>query len=71
MLHQDLFIYDLIYNPQETKLLKLAKEAGIRYSNGLGMLLYQGVESLNLWIRPRKAPVGVMRKVLEKGVKRL
>ncbi len=65
MLHQDLFIYDLIYNPQETKLLKLAKEEGLRYSNGLGMLLYQGAESLSLWIRPRKAPVEVMRKALK------
>lgn len=71
MLHPDLFVYDLIYNPKETRLLKLAKEEGLRYSNGLGMLLYQGVESLNLWIRPRKAPVEVMREVLEKGVKKL
>ena len=71
MLHPDLFIYDLIYNPKETKLLKLAKEEGLKYSNGLGMLLYQGAESLSLWIRPRKAPVEVMRKVLEKGAKKL
>lgn len=71
MLHQDLFIYDLIYNPKETRLLKLAKEEGLRYSNGLGMLLYQGAESLSLWICPRKAPVEVMRKALEKGVKKL
>ena len=67
MLHPGLFIYDLIYNPKETKLLKLAKEKGLKYSNGLGMLLYQGVESLNLWIRPRKAPVEVMWEALEKA----
>ncbi len=67
MLHPNLFIYDLIYNPKETKLLKLAKEKRLKYSNGLGMLLYQGAESLNLWIRPKKAPVNVMREALEKA----
>ncbi len=66
-LHPGLFIYDLIYNPPETKLLKLAKEQNIPHANGLGMLLYQGAEALNLWIAPKKAPVEIMRKVLEKA----
>lgn len=70
-LHSGLFIYDLIYNPVQTKLLKLAQEKNLAFSNGLGMLLYQGVEALNLWISPKKAPVEVMRKALEKGVKKL
>jgi len=42
MLHEDLFVYDLIYNPSPTKLLSLAKEKGLECSNGLGMLVYQG-----------------------------
>ncbi|PIP18954.1 MAG: shikimate dehydrogenase [Candidatus Omnitrophica bacterium CG08_land_8_20_14_0_20_41_16] len=67
MLHPGLFVYDLIYNPKETKLLKLAKESGLKFSNGLGMLFYQGVESLNLWIRPKKAPEETMRSALEKA----
>jgi len=70
-LHPGLFVYDLIYNPSETKLLKLAKEYNIPYANGLGMLLYQGVEALNLWISPKCAPVEVMRAALEKGAKKL
>jgi len=70
-LHPGLFVYDLIYNPLETKLLRLAKEQGLSYANGLGMLLYQGVEALNLWISPKKAPVEEMRRALEKGVKKL
>ena len=41
MLHKDLFVYDLIYNPPETKLLTLAKKMGARTSNGSGMLIYQ------------------------------
>lgn len=64
MLYTGLFVYDLIYNPAQTKLLKLAKDKGCRYSNGLGMLLYQGVASLNLWIKPKKAPVEIMRQAL-------
>ncbi|MFA5149583.1 MAG: shikimate dehydrogenase [Candidatus Omnitrophota bacterium] len=71
MLHPGLFIYDLIYNPQETKLLRLARENNLPYANGLGMLLYQGVEALDLWIAPKKAPVEVMRSALEKGVRKL
>jgi len=70
-LHPGLFVYDLIYNPAQTKLLQLAQEKNISYSNGLGMLLYQGVEALTLWISPKKAPVEIMRKALEKGVKKL
>ncbi len=45
MLHRGLFVYDLIYNPPETRLLSLAKRIGARVSNGLGMLLHQGVLS--------------------------
>lgn len=62
-LHQNLFVYDLIYNPSETKLLKMAKEAGCKYANGLGMLLYQGVLAFQHWT-DKKAPVEVMRKAL-------
>ena len=49
LLHPDLFVYDLIYNPKETRLLKEAREAGARSANGLGMLFYQGVLSLQHW----------------------
>ncbi|MCX5708796.1 MAG: shikimate dehydrogenase [Candidatus Omnitrophica bacterium] len=63
MLHRDLFVYDLIYNPAETKLLALAKKVGARTSNGLGMLLYQGVLSFELWTG-KKAPEELMRRVL-------
>lgn len=62
-LHPSLLVYDLIYNPPETKILKLAKQKGAPISNGLGMLLYQGVRSFELWTG-QKAPVEVMRKAL-------
>ena len=66
-IQKNLLVYDLIYNPKETKLLALARKKGARYSNGLGMLLYQGVRSFELWTG-KIAPVKIMREALNKGV---
>lgn len=41
--------YDLIYRPEETKFMRLTRKAGGRAFNGLKMLVYQGVESFELW----------------------
>ena len=60
-------VYDMIYRPAETKLLKAAKAAGCRTANGLGMLLYQGTKALEIWTGA-PAPVEVMRQALEKNV---
>ena len=49
LLHKGLFVADCIYHPFETKLLSQAKEAGLRYMNGLPMLFYQAVEAFRLW----------------------
>ena len=62
-LHKDLVVYDLIYNPSETKLLNLAKKSGAKTANGLGMLLYQGMKSFEIWTG-KQAPQEVMQKVL-------
>lgn len=67
-LHKDLAVYDLIYNPSKTKLLREAKKKGLKASNGLGMLLYQGVLSFELFTG-KKAPISVMRAALKKAVK--
>ena len=45
----DLVVSDVIYNPQETLLLRQAKEAGCPTFNGMYMLLYQGAEAFRLW----------------------
>lgn len=45
----DLIVSDVIYNPRETKLLKMAKEHGCHTFNGLYMLLYQGAEAFKIW----------------------
>lgn len=43
-------VYDLIYNPQETQLLKAASKAGCQTLNGLPMLIYQGLKSEEIWL---------------------
>ena len=42
-------VADIIYNPRETKLLKMAREAGCKTFNGMYMLLYQGAEAFRIW----------------------
>lgn len=49
MLRPDLIVSDIIYNPLETKLYKMAEEVGCPVFNGLYMLLYQGAEAFKLW----------------------
>ncbi|MCX5714755.1 MAG: shikimate dehydrogenase [Candidatus Omnitrophica bacterium] len=63
LLHRDLLVYDLIYNPKETKLLSTARERGLKTANGLGMLLYQGALSFEIWIE-KKPPLEAMRQAL-------
>lgn len=43
------YLYDLVYNPEETSFLKLGKEAGCRTKNGLEMLELQAEESWRIW----------------------
>ena len=42
-------IFDIVYNPPQTKLLQIAKEAGARVISGLDMFIYQGVAQVELW----------------------
>lgn len=58
------FVFDMVYNPPETALVRAARGRGLRASGGLAMLLYQGAEALTLWTG-RAAPLDVMRAALE------
>lgn len=42
-------VYDMIYNPPLTRLLAQARDLGIPYASGLGMLAHQGAKSLEIW----------------------
>lgn len=48
-LPKDLIVSDIIYNPKETALLRMARQKGCRCFNGTYMLLYQGAEAFRLW----------------------
>lgn len=65
--HCPQFVYDMIYRPMETGLLRAARKAGCRAANGASMLLHQGTRALELWTS-RPAPVKVMRAALEKNL---
>ncbi len=49
VLHANMMVYDLVYNPAETKLLKAARLKGAKTVNGLKMLYYQGVLAFQRW----------------------
>jgi shikimate dehydrogenase len=59
----DTFVYDMIYNPGQTYLLRLAQAMGLRTANGLSMLLHQGALAFKLWTK-QDAPFAVMRAAL-------
>ena len=63
-MHEDLVVFDAVYNPNETVLLKEAIKAGAKPVYGIKMLLYQGAESFEIWTG-KKAPVDVMENALK------
>lgn len=62
-LHPSLTVFDIVYNPLETRLLKEAKASGAKTVSGVLMLAYQGAEAFRLWtgIEP---PVELMKKTV-------
>jgi len=68
VIHPRQLVVDLVYNPSQTKFMKLAKHLGAKAQNGLGMLLYQGVLAFEIFTK-EKAPVAVMRKALQETVR--
>ncbi len=63
LFHKDLAVYDIIYNPLETRLMKLAKQAGCRTANGKLMLLYQGAAAFKIWTG-KDMPVEKIKRAL-------
>jgi shikimate dehydrogenase len=62
-LYSNQVVYDIIYTPPQTTLLKIAKEKGCKTQNGISMLVHQGALSFELWTG-KKAPIEVMRKAI-------
>lgn len=66
-LNPEHFVFDLLYNPALTPLVRAARQRGGRAVNGLAMLLYQGLASFEIWTG-RPAPEAAMRMALERAV---
>lgn len=60
----DLIVTDVVYSPRETAMLKMAKEAGCKTMNGMGMMLFQGAAAFELWTG-KEMPIEHMKKVLD------
>ena len=48
-MRKDIIIYDIVYNPQKTVLLREAERRGIRTIGGLDMLIYQAERAIQIW----------------------
>ena len=58
-------VYDLVYNPAETRLLREAKLAGVPAINGLEMLISQGAKQFKIWTG-EAAPVAAIAEAVKK-----
>ena len=67
ILHEDIIVNDIVYNPLETALIKEAKKANATTISGDKMLLYQGAENFKIWTG-KEAPIDVMGKALLKMI---
>lgn len=63
LLPADASVYDVVYTPRPTLLLKLAAARGLHTIDGLEMLVQQGAAALKLWTGLDTVPVEVMRQV--------
>ena len=63
LLHKDLVVFDIVYNPLETMLLRYARKVGAKPVDGVGMLVNQGAISFKMWTGC-EAPRDVMRKAV-------
>jgi shikimate dehydrogenase len=59
----DLAVFDVVYTPRHTRLLRKAEKEGAKTVEGLGMFVYQAAIQFELWTGV-PAPIDVMRKVL-------
>ena len=63
-LHPSAWVYDIIYTPRPTQLLRQAASRGCQSLDGLEMLVEQGAAALRLWSGQATVPVDVMRQAL-------
>lgn len=64
ILKKNQLVYDVIYKPEKTRLLKMAEGFGCKTANGLGMLICQGAEAYEIWME-RVIPQDIVEKVFK------
>ncbi|HLC93074.1 MAG TPA: shikimate dehydrogenase [archaeon] len=69
LLHKNLVVFDIVYEPLETKFLREARLKGCKTINGVEMLLEQGFAAFELFAQ-RRAPQEKMREALMNGIGR-
>jgi len=67
LLHGNLTVFDIVYDPLETRLLREARSVGAKTVDGLSMLVHQGALSFEIWTGV-KAPIEVMRETALKKI---
>ena len=67
-LNSETIIYDLIYNPAPTPLLKFCAKKGCITIDGLQMLVAQGIKSLSFWTNGLEVPFHIMDDALKKYI---
>jgi shikimate dehydrogenase len=67
-LKNSLVVFDVIYNPFKTRLLKEAEEMGCVVVSGIDMFVYQAALQFELWTG-KQAPIDVMKKALLENLK--
>ena len=67
LLKPSLTVFDIVYNPIKTRLLREAEAAGAKTISGVDMLVWQGALGFELWTGA-KAPVKLMRETAIKGL---
>ena len=65
-LNSNTIVYDLIYNPSPTQLLKLCTKKGCKTIDGSQMLIAQGLKSLSFWTDGLEVPFEVMNNAIKK-----
>ena len=69
-LNEKTIVYDLIYNPAPTDLLKFSAKKGCMTIDGLQMLIAQGMQSLSFWTDGLKVPFHIMDDALKRHLKK-
>ena len=62
-LRPDMVVFDIVYSPLETRLLREARAVGAKHVGGLMMLVHQGAQAFELWTG-KKAPIPTMTEAL-------